>query len=76
MVAASVTRMPSTKRVGMLSFSSKVPICGPPPCTTTGFMPTSFISAKSRAKVFFRVSSTMAAPPYFTTMVQPWKWRM
>ena len=31
-------------------FFSALSICGPPPCTTTGFMPTSFSRIRSRAK--------------------------
>ena len=71
MVAESVTRMPSTKRVSMPSLASSAPICGPPPWTTMGFMPTSFISTTSRAKACFSDSSTIALPPYLMTMVEP-----
>src|SRR5690606_15561862 len=53
-----------------------LPICGPPPWTTTGFMPTSFISTTSRAKPLFRASSIIALPPYLMTMVLPAKRRM
>jgi hypothetical protein len=48
-------------------------ICGPPPCTTTGFMPTSLRSTTSRANALFSASSVMALPPNFTTMLLPWK---
>ena len=50
-VAASVTRIPRTK----LDFSPSLPIssviCGPPPCTTTGLMPTGSSSTTSWAKL-------------------------
>ena len=47
------------------------PICGPPPCTTTGRMPTARISTMSSAKRRQRASaSVMALPPYFTTTVR------
>ena len=52
---------------------SAISICGPPPCTTTGFMPTSFSSTTSRAKPSFSFSSVMALPPYLMTIVLPWK---
>jgi hypothetical protein len=45
-------------------FSSVLPICGPPPCTTIGFMPTDFINTTSRAKLDFSFSSIIALPPY------------
>ena len=73
MVAGSVTRMPRTKRDGMPSCCNMAPICGPPPCTTTGFMPTNFSSTMSWAKLLFSASSTMAWPPYLTTIVLPAK---
>ena len=71
-VAASVTRMPSTKWLSMARRSSRAPICGPPPCTMTGRMPTNFINTTSRAKECFSASSSMAAPPYLMTTVAPW----
>ena len=40
-----------------------------------GFIPTSFISTMSRANVWVSSSAIMALPPYFTTMVDPWKMR-
>src|SRR2546427_9546973 len=39
-VAASVTRMPRTKREETPCALSAASICGPPPCTITGRMPT------------------------------------
>ena len=71
-VSESVTRMPSTNRVSLPMRSSSLPICGPPPCTTTGFTPTSFIRTMSRAKPALRASPSIAAPPYLMTMVLPW----
>ena len=73
MVAASVTRMPCTNSLLMLSSLSIFSICGPPPWTTTGFMPTNLSSTTSRAKHCFKCSSVIALPPYLTTMVLPWK---
>ena len=73
MVLLSVTRMPSTNLDSMDSFSSRLPICGPPPWTTTGLIPTAFMSTISRAKLSFKRSSTMALPPYLTTTVLPAK---
>ena len=66
--ASSVTRRPSMKVELMFSFLSMAPICGPPPCTTTGSMPVCFISTMSWAKSCAPVP-VMALPPYFTTMV-------
>ena len=76
MVAASVTRMPWTNSLWMSRRFSSCSICGPPPCTTTGFMPTSFSNTTSRAKPACSAVSTIALPPNFTTMVRPWKRRM
>ena len=72
-VSASVTRMPCTNSPFLPTRFSRSSICGPPPCTMTGFMPTSFSSTTSRAKLSFSFSSVIALPPYFTTMVLPWK---
>src|ERR687896_431498 len=49
---------------------------GPPPCTTTGFMPTYLRSTTSRAKSSFSSGSVIAAPPYLITTVRPWNSRM
>ncbi|MCY1247185.1 hypothetical protein D9M72_604900 [compost metagenome] len=76
MVCASVTRMPSMKWLSMDRRLSRSPICGPPPCTTTGLMPTAFIRTMSRAKLFFSSSVSMALPPYLMTSVLPTKRRM
>ena len=74
-VAASVTRMPwmnSPRRPRRLSAAS---ICGPPPCTITGRMPTSCSITTSCAKAACKAGSVMALPPYLMTMVRPWYWR-
>ncbi len=76
MVCASVTRIPSMKWLSMDRRLSRSPICGPPPCTTTGLMPTAFIRTMSRANPAFSSSLSMALPPYFTTRVLPTKRRM
>ena len=46
---SSVTRMPCRNSLLMPILVSRSPICGPPPCTITGFMPTSFSITTSRA---------------------------
>ena len=70
-VAWSVTRSPSTKDDLIFSRSSIWPICGPPPWTTTGLMPTWRSSTMSRAKSRASCSWPIAWPPYFTTKVEP-----
>ena len=60
MVAASVTRSPAANSDLMPSRLSISPICGPPPCTTTGLMAVCSISTMSRAKLFAISSSPMA----------------
>src|SRR2546423_9525536 len=49
---------------------------GPPPCTTTGFIPTYLSSTTSRANSSRRAGSVIAAPPYLMTTVRPWNSRM
>ena len=44
-------------------------ICGPPPCTTTGFMPTRRISTTSCANRSASAGSSIAWPPYLMTTV-------
>ena len=70
-IAASVTRSPSMKVDWIASRFSIALICGPPPCTTTGLMPTCFSSAMSLPNRCARCSSPIAWPPYFTTTVAP-----
>ena len=59
-VSASVTRRPSRNSVSLPSRASKSPICGPPPWTTTGSIPTERMSTMSWAK---EVSAADPAPP-------------
>ena len=73
---SSVTRMPCRNSLLMPILVSRSPICGPPPCTITGFMPTSFSITTSRAKPAFNAGSVIALPPYFTMMVLSWNRRM
>src|SRR2546423_6605124 len=49
---------------------------GPPPWTTTGFMPTYLRRTTSRETSSRRPGSLMAAPPYLMTIVSPWNSRM
>src|SRR5215210_534952 len=49
---------------------------GPPPWTTTGFMPTYLSSTTSRAISSRSSGSVIAAPPYLITTVRPWNSRM
>ncbi len=51
-------------------------ICGPPPCTTTGFMPTSRMSTTSCANRSASAGSSIALPPYLITTVLPENSRM
>ena len=46
-------------------------ISGPPPCTMTGLMPTSFMSTMSLATCSRSAGSVIAAPPYLMTTVLP-----
>ena len=66
-VGLSVIRKPFENCDEMPSFFNIAPICGPPPCTTTGFTPDCSSSTMSRAKLRPTLSSPMAWPPYFTT---------
>ena len=68
-VAGSVTRRPSTKLDLTPALSSMALICGPPPCTTTGFTPISFSSTTSAANCLATALSPMAWPPYLMTTV-------
>ena len=66
-----VTRSPSLNSEWMFRDSSMVLICGPPPWTTTGRMPTWRRKTMSSANARRSWSSTMALPPYLKTMVDP-----
>ena len=69
MVASSVTRRPSRNSGCTSSLSSILLIWGPPPWTTIGFRPHTFSITMSRANCCASFGSTMAWPPYFTTMI-------
>ena len=73
MVSSSVTRIPPTNSLFLPIRVSHSPICGPPPCTTTGFIPTHLRSTMSRAKLRVISRSTIAFPPYLMTKVAPAK---
>ena len=60
MVGSSVMRRPSTACVLTFSRSSICAICGPPPWTTIGRMPTCRSRAMSAAKLSVKAGSTMA----------------
>ena len=71
MVSWSVTRMPLRNFPSLPIFFSMALISGPPPWTTTTLMPTSCMSTMSLITALFKVSSSMALPPYLTTTVFP-----
>ena len=75
-VSSSVTRIPPTKRGSFPSRFMRAPICGPPPWTMTGFMPTYLRRMTSRAKPSASGCASIAAPPYLMTRVFPEKARM
>src|SRR5881392_3602764 len=68
-VSSSVTRMPPTNRGSLPSRFMRAPICGPPPWTMTGRMPTKRSRITSSAKGSLRSARSMAAPPYLMTVV-------
>ena len=85
MVSASVTRKPSRNSGTLPTRSIRAPIWGPPPCTTTGSIPTERISTMSSAKEASAAASSTTAPsplacrtlpPYLTTTTWPQKRRM
>src|SRR5687768_11460240 len=59
-VSSSVTRMPPTNRGSLRSRFMSAPICGPPPCTMTGLMPTH--AARSLAQPLHQRADRRAAP--------------
>src|SRR2546426_174952 len=75
-VSSSVTRMPPTKRGSMPRRFMKAPICGPPPWTMTGLMPTKRSRITSSANGSLRSARSIAAPPYLMTTVLPRNSRM
>ena len=75
-VSASVTRMPPTNCGSLPSFFMSAPICGPPPWTITGLMPTRWSRMTSSANCALRSACSMAAPPYLMTTDFPRNSRM
>src|SRR3989441_3379069 len=75
-VSSSVTRMPPTKRGSLPRRFISAPICGPPPWTITGLMPTRRRRITSRANGSLRSARSIAAPPYLMTRVLPRNSRM
>src|SRR5438093_465792 len=75
-VSWSVTRIPPTKRGSLPRRFIRAPICGPPPSTMTGLMPTSRRRITSLANNSFRSARSIAAPPFLMTMVLPRNSRM
>src|SRR5579884_108919 len=71
MVSGSVTRRPWTKVEGLPSRSSTRVISGPPPWTSTGWIPAPLSRTRSCASVPEPLSSTL--PPNFTTTVFPFQ---
>ena len=73
MTSGVVTRKPPRNSPSRPSRRSIAEICGPPPCTTTGLMPTVRRNTMSWAKAAFSRSSVMALPPYLiTTTLSRW----
>ncbi|CUQ32065.1 Uncharacterised protein [Flavonifractor plautii] len=71
MVSASVQRRPSTKRDSLPSFFNMAEISGPPPWTTTTWMPTRLRRMTSPMTASRSSREIMALPPYLMTMVFP-----
>ena len=71
MAAGVVTRWPSLNSTGKLSASNTLLMALPPPWTMTTFTPRILSSTMSLMTSARSFSSTMAAPPYFTTTVLP-----
>ena len=85
MVSASVTRNPSWNSTSLPTRLISAPICGPPPWTTTGSMPTERMRTMSSAKEASASASSTAGspglalstlPPYLTTTTLPQNRRM
>ena len=68
-VGTSVTRRPFTKCVSIPTLSTHLLISLPPPWTIIGLKPTSFKRTTSSITFFLSSSSTMALPPYLTTII-------
>ena len=71
MASGLVTRRPPRNSEVMPSRESIEEICGPPPWTTTGWMPHRFMNTMSWAKARLRFSSIIALPPYLITTILP-----
>ena len=69
MVSSSVTRRPLMKWGSIPTLPTQRLISLPPPCTMMGLKPQSFRRVTSWITRSFKLSSTMALPPYFTTMI-------
>ena len=63
-VSASVTRKPSRNSLALPCRRSCASICGAPPWTTTGSIPTERSSTTSLANDSASDASVMALPPY------------
>ncbi len=69
MVAASVFRSPLINSGSIPDFSTHLLISFPPPWTIMGLKPTSFNKVTSSMTWRFKFSSSIALPPYFTTII-------
>ena len=67
-VGSSVTLSPFTNFGSMPDLATQRLISLPPPCTIIGLKPTSFKRTTSSMTFFLSASSTIALPPYFTTI--------
>ena len=68
-VAASVFLSPLINSGSMPTFPTHLLISLPPPWTMIGLKPTNFNRVTSCITLFFNSSSTIALPPYLTTMI-------
>ena len=68
-VSASVTLRPLTNSVFFPTALSVSVISGPPPCTSTTFIPMRFKRTISLITAFLRSSLIIAFPPYLTTTI-------
>ena len=71
MASGVVYLSPPRNSLSMPSLSSMDEICGPPPWTTTGLIPTDLRKTMSSAKASRSSSLIMAFPPYLKTMTLP-----
>src|SRR5262252_1132455 len=68
--------MPPRKRGSLPNRFIRAPICGPPPWTMTGLIPTRRRRITSSANGSLRSARSIAAPPYLMTIVFPRNSRM